>query len=131
MKYELVNSKKISRHEKEWPLACEYIDRDEMYRKYPWIHLMKDDDSNDAVAYFNDNHSEYKDTAWLSVFEVKNKGKGFGSEVIQDLAGLAKEAGFKYLALHALDSNAERFYLKNGFFKLSELDDDLDLILSL
>lgn len=100
----------------DFSLLGEYINRDATLYGEDWLHLSDDDYTNDAFVYLMPGSTHgYEDCLWISVFEVRSKGQGFGSRVILALTELAKTMGMRGIALHALDGDARMFYHKVGF----------------
>lgn len=116
MKVEVISFYDVLKYYKDdFPLAVSYINRDKMYT-CDWVHFTADDNTNDAFVYLMPGHlHNIKDSLWVSVLEVRTKGTGFGSQVIEALKIYAKKLGFKSISLHALDAKAKMFYHKNGF----------------
>ena len=96
-------------------LPQNYIKYDSLYNQN-WIHLTNDDYTNDAFVYVMPGEiHDIPNGLWVSVFEVRNKGNGFGSECLDYIKELARGLNKNAVALHALDDSVQHFYIKNGF----------------
>lgn len=120
MRLEILSYEEVLADFDDFKLPKIYITRDELYHA-GWIHLVSDDNSNDALVYIMPgSYHDLFNALWVSVLEVRRKHDGFGTKTIETLKFIAKKLGFEALALHALDENAKMFYHKLGFGDFGE-----------
>jgi GNAT superfamily N-acetyltransferase len=74
---------------------------------------------------------EQKDTAYLSVFYIREayRKNGLGSEVIEAITQILLVKQYKIIRLHCSlrDATALRFWVKNGFNKIINVECDGNL----
>lgn len=123
LRIDILSPEQVLEYTDGFSLPKIYIERDALYRQN-WLHLTDDDYTNDAFVYImpSETHS-ISNGIWVSVFEVRDKGKGFGTKCIDYLKSLAQQLHKNSLALHAKDKSAKLFYLSNSFKPINENDD--------
>jgi len=123
LRIDILSPEQVLEYTDGFSLPKIYIERDALYRQN-WLHLTDDDYTNDAFVYImpSETHN-IPNGIWVSVFEVRDKGKGFGTKCIDYLKSLAQQLHKNSLALHAKDKSAKLFYLSNGFNQINDFDD--------
>lgn len=116
--------------EKTFPLIFKYIGEQGNERtqflyhnpEFKWLKIYSDDGS-EHLGYvcltFNrmyDISIGQNQSCHISILEIKDKGRGFGTQVINDICAFAKANNFKYITLQAKNDRVRDWYMKLGFY---------------
>lgn len=100
--------KDTSIYSPDFPLAVSFMKRNSAHLT-GWVHFLTDD--NEALVRLVLRNTG---TLWISIIEVRHKGEGFGSQVLDELKKFAKTTSFTSLSLYSTQ-DAKSFYKKHGF----------------
>jgi len=72
-----------------------------------------------GIQAFLDSESVYIDTLWV---EERLQKKGYGTKLLEAVEREAIKNGCKYLTVDSWDFQAVKFYLKNGYERIGEVE---------
>lgn len=117
-------------NDKTFPLIFKYVGNEGNERtnylyhnpEYKWLKIYSDDGTT-HIGYICLTFNKFRDLSMgqnqschISILEIKDKGQGFGTQVIKDVCAFVKDNNFKYITLQAKNDTVRDWYMKLGFY---------------